>query len=1311
MTFLVFIEEALATSYEVLKVDRKNYSLSLEHDTASNSIRLNLENDSLSKVVNRAGPFSIVSPSDVEDSVIQIKSFLNAYDVDSKDIETIISRVSEYRFFSKVSCEALHFSVESNIQPDSGSIDSLLGEITKITSFDNNEHIPSRSLLIDTFDIGENNKIQLRMVLDQNGDFLSFSFSKESGTMDGLKWYSKGSAVYLKNKRGDVVLSVDLENFNHRTIESAQGGLILVKSPKDSFIENEKRTYIRLTSNISTTASDKKEKSWKVDRYNTQHFKANVARDGVALSSSFARHTPVVQLHGSDIYFPKLDSDSLFLKYRKENFPSANIIKIEDSYNECMGERTSLAGEQSFFGHNDLNIAESDNIIFCERLALINHDKAIGNLTFRSCLIKSNLLQTKESFEYLNYNHLTKMSDEDFENSIVKCRGESYFTETERDILQKIEDFKLVVSENGLETLKSSLRQCFDQLGNDICRERGIKLIEGKAILSFLKSIGHDESQCAIDFKIKENESYFEQCYEISLENALASYDDTFFRNGVHELGSDLSSLFDSNDVLKTKDAFNSCMIRELKSESSYIDKKDKWFEFEQFCLSSSLKEKVIYELNQIVSSKVGDLIGWMENDELRNQISTDLRNEILNLVTNWQDISNYSELKEEVAISTYSFIGASYLTQRISEISDPKFQQTIKSFLLGSDSEDASPMAGLRLTSRSINRKITSTLRAINSNDRLTYLKNLIKTTELNASNFTLSSEESISEETSQALKRTEDTRRNCLEEISVAQNTKLTDEMISCKIQDHTILLLEKSRIEFEKMISDHFLAGSSVSSRLMGIVSDLKGCLENFSTMSYFQSGQYKKLMQGCYHFAKLQLQQEINQEKIFSYRPMVEGVLEEYQSCSLEIFKDSLNTGKDFIQLRDISSLNIISERDSFLNDFETQYTSYDELLKSCDEQMEKEIVSKIKDFFIQHIPSLSSLADEEKNRGVIGQFFDDEMVKLLLSFSQLNDSKESGASIDLGSLVSEERVLTKELGTSSLVNFLSALGSYFDKGFIYDESGMRTELIVFKSELKDFLRWYNSNPDQVTIREAKAFFSQSELGEHLAMAVISEDVYTKFTTGINTMRGEEVREFFSKTSCKTYWSCFEKDERGRNSELKASYDSLIQKYDGLLTLTKQMTSSYDFRRIIRPETAQGEKIISLAHDAVVAPEVLGVAPNANSQEELMNEIGKAILADNTDGGFSERFVEEVVRHSMREEEMSKSTLGKWLFYDKGDFDWELLRKTQSGREALNYYTRFIMLPRMLGESETRYMRNLRKSQFEKLMRQAQNESEH
>ncbi len=1296
-----------------MKIDQTDYLISVEHDSSQDTIRLKLQNNSLSKASNWGGPFSIASPVEVDNTIEKIKNFLSAYSIASHDVDSITKRIDEFKYISRVSCDALHFSLEKNIELDESRIRSLLGEIVKIASFSREEMTPSRSLLIDTFNINDEDKVQLRMVLDQDGNFLSFSFARENESMTGYTWYTKGHAVYLKDRRGDVVLSVDLENFKRSRNQENESGLILVKSRKENSIENESRSYIRLTHNENN--------EWEMDRYNTQHFSGNISKNGVPLSSSFAEHTPILQLHGSDVYFPKLDVDALLSRFEKDTFSAISFRETEDSYNECMGERTSLGQEQIHFGHSDLSLVESDNIIFCERLGLLNQKDYRDNLTYRSCLLNAGVLVTQEYFEYLNFDNISKITDSEFEEKINNCKSQKEFVEAKSLILSLDEFSDLNLTGSQRSEFESALDDCFVEFGQEKCVDMSKEIIETKTMLSFLSGIAQDKVSCFEEIRFTEDGGEHKvDCYNDSISKALETYDEEFIREGFHSLGESLSREIELTSTQEAVLSFKSCFKAELTNETSYYNQKDKWYQFEQFCLTQALKESVKEELVGHANEKVYELLGWLDDEGLDSSVKASILLEIEEELKDWSDISSYKELKDSVASKVYSTIASHFLMKRVADIDNKEFDDVLKSFLLSSDHSDSSIMPSLRLSLRSIEGRVSSKLSELAGKDRSTYIKNLMKTAELTRAN--IKNVEDVDNTTSHslALLRTHSERISCIDDVSVAPNINFSQEMKECLLNGHAEIVLEESRIDFENLISASFLVESAATGRLLNTVSELKNCLEKFSTIEYFPNEKYKSLMNGCYVFAKFQLNQGLGQEKLLSYRPIVSGEeLESYQGCSFEIIKE---LGSDIfsnesvvlsssISLEEISSLDSKNVRDHFLQEVSTKEEDLGGQLLECDAAMEITIISGVKNYFIDKIPSLSALAEDDRNRSVLTNFFDEELIGLVLKFHKINDLKDSDAAIDLGTLVSEERVLTGQLGISSLTNFLDSLGSYFDKGFIYDESQMRTELVVFKSELKDFLRWYNTNPNDVTIREAKDFFSQSELGEHLAMAVVSEVVYTKFTTGINHMRAQEIRDFFRATQCKTYYSCFEKRSRNGNAQLKREYEAIIEKYDSLLVLTKTMTSSYDFRRIIRPETDQGEEIIAKAFDSILAPEILGTSSNAQRQEELMDALGEAILADNTDGGFSERFVEEVAKHALEQEESSRNGISKWLFYDEGDFDWDVLRQTESGKEALNYYTRFIMLPKMLGQSESRYLRNLRQTQFEKLMRQAQDENEH
>lgn len=198
-----------------------------------------------------------------------------------------------------------------------------------------------------------------------------------------------------------------------------------------------------------------------------------------------------------------------------------------------------------------------------------------------------------------------------------------------------------------------------------------------------------------------------------------------------------------------------------------------------------------------------------------------------------------------------------------------------------------------------------------------------------------------------------------------------------------------------------------------------------------------------------------------------------------------------------------------------------------------------------------------------------------------------------------------------------------------------------------------------------------------------------------------MKEEELEKLFKEANCR-FVSCLDADERRKRN-------AIIAKYDRLLQLSREMTASYDFRRIISPESDNGKEIIEAIKENILMPQILGQSVSPAAERQVMSLVGQAILRDNTDGGFAERFVEEAAQFALDEEQNSRWGITKFFFFDSKDFDWETLKKTESGERAISYYARFIMLPRFLGQEQSDYLKRTRLEQFRRLLTQAQGEN--
>ena len=1334
MGFLpIYAEENNLVPEVIFEVKNDSYSIEIEYSSNEELLRVNLSKNSLINSDITSGPFSVNNPDEINKSMDEIESVLKSHNISDDDMLAVRERISEFHYISRTGCRALHFSVDSEMNESKNAIESLLNQVTRISTFERESENPIRSQLIDTFKIDEDTKIQLRMNLDSNGKFMSFSFAKDSNenvqgrernlsnSMDGYSWYSLGNSVYLKNEKGDIVLSVNLDHFKRESSETGEsGGLILVRNRRSHFIESEQRSYIRLNSQAygETTETDK---DWTIQRYSMSRFNDNVSREGVALSSSFAEHTPVVQVQGSSVYFPPLAQESDLLS-RYPSFQWNDYRPLQETYNECMGERETLLSEQRLNGQDVLNVNEKENVRFCERMSLLNSLNLNEDLAFRSCLLEKKILLTVEGFESLNYNAVKEYNDTQFSEDVSSCVKVNSAQSLESALFLRVENNKISLTLQQREALASFLDTCVQSREANECEEQARGYLDFQETFEFLEGVSKTEFSCnSLDI---ENNHSFEACLENAKNSALDSYEDYFFKEAFHSIKLNQT---ESVDYEKIRNEFKMCMNGELDKQNQTLAIKEKWYQIEQYCLLENLKQEAKTSFNHLALSKLDELMGWVE-PMLQEDLGHELREVISQEIEKWTNFSDYEEIKEKIAISTYSILLSHYLEHKIQDVDDREFQAKMRSFLL-TENGDISPAQGassnmgmpLRLSSRSIGRRLESRISSIPARARLSFVKNFINTVELTAFGYTEaklreSEEDQLDDE---VYTRTENERRACIENIDTSMNTLFSDEMKLCQMESFSKIQLEQARVEFEGLVGTQIQLNSIEANEQLKIIPQLKECLNRYEAITYYSDKRFEHLMKGCFIAAKISLETSLLKLKLNSYGELGSASLQDLSLCKGSLFNDTEIEEDDSLfnqwTFEDLSKEENLSDATRFLEKLSLHSGAIQSNFGSCLSRVEKTLTDSVKAFFVDQIPALQDTMDghldNEKNREVLNTFFDEELISLLIDFTNLSDQERTQDQYDLGGVVAEERVLTTGLGTSSLRHFLSSLGHYFDKGFIFDESAMRTELVVFKSELKDFLRWYKSNPDDVTIREAKSFFSESELGEHLAMAAVSERVYTRFTSGINTMREEELKDFFSQSNCKSYYNCFERRRRNSNILLKEKYDAIIEKYDNLLELTKTMTASYDFRRIIRPETREGQEIISLAHDVVIAPEIFGVSGHIQGEENLMRSVGKTILADNTDGGFSERFVEEIVQHSLDQEEASRSALGKWLFYDHGDFDWDTLRKTESGQVALNYYARFIMLPRMLDQRQSSYIENLRQTQFEKLMRQAQDENEH
>ena len=378
------------------------------------------------------------------------------------------------------------------------------------------------------------------------------------------------------------------------------------------------------------------------------------------------------------------------------------------------------------------------------------------------------------------------------------------------------------------------------------------------------------------------------------------------------------------------------------------------------------------------------------------------------------------------------------------------------------------------------------------------------------------------------------------------------------------------------------------------------------------------------------------------------------------------------------------------------------TQISELTEECLSKVKDELYLNFKDYIISVVPAALSNSitnsSGETNKEVLEKIIDLEVIDLIIKFKSLRGNEEGILNSSTGPL---DRVVTPAMGIEALANMVSVVGSYISKGFVFDPDRMKNELVVFKAEFKNALHWLNNTTETVRVRDLERFFIDSKVAEHLALAEISENVFKQFMNFITEMERDDFEDFRKRTSNLPF---------SRLSQTqKNDYHSLRNKYRKLKSLVKQMTSSYDFRRIMRTGSRRGERLLDYIKTNYLLVKVLGDQVTATVKRKISFDVARLVVEDNTEGGFAEQFVTNVAQHSLNVQSNNKWSITKWLFYDKGDFDWSALRRTTAGRKALTYYCEYILLPKMLNARLSRTIMRQRTENFESLLREAQGQN--
>lgn len=516
-----------------------------------------------------------------------------------------------------------------------------------------------------------------------------------------------------------------------------------------------------------------------------------------------------------------------------------------------------------------------------------------------------------------------------------------------------------------------------------------------------------------------------------------------------------------------------------------------------------------------------------------------------------------------------------------------------------------------------------------------------------------------------------------------------------------------------DFETLVSHHLTLTSNAGNRALSPVHYMKECIDGLDKKE-LEMGDYEKQVGSCVKLTKIKISSNIDRERVKKFKPYTRsqnGGSERYSGatsayCHNLVFYHLTKEIDDSELSNEVHGKSndkvqaMLAAGDSIYNDklmtaiADTPSLDekwFDDKLTECRDGTHKFLISGLKNYLIQLIPA--SMYNEKNrvgqtNKEVLESFLDAELLNLLLELKVAKGDK--GGELNSAEVDPSQKVVTSTLTLNALSNFMKILGTYITDGFIYEKDKMKTELVIFREELKTALKWVNNQERPIRIAELGDFFTESNLADHMAQAMVSEMVRDNFMSFLSDMEKNELRS-----------------ARQGSGHTQAAVKAKFKK---LRAHTKKMTAYYDFSHVIRPKSIKGDRLLKLIKENYLLPKLIGDKVSSYSIEKIHNDVASMILNDSTEGGFAELFVKEVAQLELSKKKDSHWGITRFLFYDNGDFDWPSIRKTEAGKRAIDFYGRNILLPRMLGKKLSSYEENLRMKRFKGILDDAISEND-
>lgn len=1285
--------------------------------------------------------FNISNPGEIDALTAQAVSLLQSHNANREDVDRIATIFEEFKFVSTANCQAIHLGEE--LTSDTRAIEDLVREFDRISAGIRGEGDFERSVELFEVTVPNVGSFQLRALVDSLGRPVKLSLSQNGETLKDFKVVRNGDTFTFSTNAGVPLITIQNHGMKNQLVSLAAYG-------KDG-LETIVRTHIKLEAqngNLNATVIA------------TSQDTDNERVGEVRLTTVSVEHRPVVRHAQMDIFIPSLEAPVLRQRISQSPFGqsavgSANYAaSSSESYEACLSE--------AFVLRHELERSDSDNQLIQRclgRVALEFADESFATdenkqADFRNCLQSigaiRNLGNGREFVDGFFANN------DEAQESLSSCLA----TMREHDVRRSIEAYlasEQFASDDSFAPLLSGVTelamQTFKSCSGDNCQSVAIARASQEMFkLKFLRwfdeasigTLGAERDRLVTQYTECASTKDLDQCQRELMSATIRLLPSQMYNRISSDSG--LSALASEEDSQAVIACMNQSISRVATGDFSAFD------EWRYRCSFNQFKSKLPTLASQ----------HWA-NELSRYGVSHPIEGVVSSIEIALAGVATTGDAKkavEDAGISAYSVGISRILESRLDERLPAGTNESDEARAIIQERLSAMTSPGSYDLTESAGVYLRRTSQSRGAQGLQTGFRDLVMRVHTVPRQFELIRNLDRAYRDDQQLTRTvsqiSGEYENCWQDFDANGSDDVLAHALKC---DKATLADEKFALiseELRQLVSRRFPLASNEANEILTPLHYMDKCFQDGDPLGSATYAEYEQWLNACIAVTQIDIASNMYEKLEHKYRPVLSAADQSGLKAKIACFREPLKTmvgddGESFFEedfekpaghehARSIEDIMTVSDQlngaGSLLSsmftqeNFDQRYREGDRAvlqgylkllaskgsdqalmakLETCSSQFDEILTSGFRTYLMASVPNLYGQivpflgAPQQR---LIEEVIDVEMAQLLLQVQAKSEYRTVESDAPGGTIV------TSDFTIAAMARFIEGMGQYIAQGFVFDMNEMKTELVVFKEELKDALRWVVESDQPVSLEELGRFFSESKLADHMALAHVAKNTNDNFQSFLSGLYEKEIADFWErvKESNSGFFNwIIGREENHLSTKQKRELREIEEKYESLKTLARNMTAGYDFRRIFNVYGEEGREALEMIKEQDFLPRLAGRTPSAVNRAQVDRAIAERILADDSPGGFTERFVREIAQEYLTKQSRSKWGITKWMFYDDGDFDWEVVRETESGRKAIEYYGKYVLLPRMLGQSLTRYEENLHKSKFEELLRKAQKEN--